>query len=267
MTCINCGSSVADNFCQHCGQRTSVKRITFKEGWNDFWARIYGFDGMFPRTLKDLTFKPGEVAQKYLAGNRVLYYGPVGYFFLMITCYLLLLNLVNIDIKEFIEQGQQMVQPAGQSEGQKRLSQLALEFVSRNIKWITFIIMPFNAIAARYFLFRKSNLNLVEHMVIPFYISGHMYWLSLITIPLVKAFGNLPLYNVVSIVFMLFYFGIAYSQLITHQAKWKSFSKGVLVPIVGQILLITLISVLAYLVIIGIKMFSPDTLELIRNYK
>jgi hypothetical protein len=260
MTCINCGHSATENFCPNCGQRTNVKRITFREGWNDFWSRVYGFDGMFPRTLRDLTVRPGDVAQKFINGNRVLYYGPVGYFFLMITLYLLLLNLTGIDIKEFIRQNQQLFAPEIQSTGQKRLSQIALEFVSANIKWITFIIMPFNAIAARYFLFRKSSFNLIEHMVIPFYTSGHMYWLSLVSVPLYKMFGGIWINNAV-IVFMLFYFGLAYSQIFPNQPKWKSFSKGVLVPILGQLLLMMIVSLVVVLVLNVVKYTSPELLK------
>jgi hypothetical protein len=134
MMCVNCGNEVTDNFCSHCGQRTSVKRITLREGWNDFWSRVYGFDGMLPRTLRDLTLRPGVVAQKYIDCNRVLYYGPVGYFFLMLTLYLLMIGMIGVDIKEMLAQNQQMLAPVEPGQGQQKFSQLVLEWVSNNMK-------------------------------------------------------------------------------------------------------------------------------------
>lgn len=110
--CINCQQEVSDNYCSHCGQRTHVKRISLREGWNDFWARVYGFDGMFPNTLRDLTLRPGVAARIFISGNRVKYYGPVGYFFLMITVFLLLLDLLNIELADFLkEMGTTTFQP------------------------------------------------------------------------------------------------------------------------------------------------------------
>jgi Protein of unknown function (DUF3667) len=93
--CINCHAETTGKFCSNCGQRMTVKRITFREGWNDFWARIYGFDGMFPNTLRDLTVRPGKASQLVIDGNRVKYYGPVGYFFLMITLLCLVGSLLD----------------------------------------------------------------------------------------------------------------------------------------------------------------------------
>lgn len=109
MTCTNCGQEAIEKFCPNCGQRTNVKRITFREGWFDFWSRVYGFDGMFPRTLRDLTIRPGKAARDYINGNRVKYYGPVGYFFLMITLFLVLAGMLDIDVRVFLSQNQGMI--------------------------------------------------------------------------------------------------------------------------------------------------------------
>ena len=101
--CVNCEQLVENNFCSHCGQRAIVKRITFREGWNDFWARVYGSDGMFPNTLRDLTIRPGKASQLFINGNRTRYYGPVGYFFLMITLLYLVGSLLDVPITEFMK--------------------------------------------------------------------------------------------------------------------------------------------------------------------
>jgi hypothetical protein len=259
MTCINCGRIVTGNFCSHCCQPAHVKRITLKEGWNDFWSRIYGFDGKFPRTIRDLTVRPGLVAKEIMQGNRVKYYGPVGYFFLMLTLYLVVLSLLNIDLRELISENSKQFSPGELGAGQDKFVQEIQSFVSRNMRIISIIIMPFNAIAARYLLFRKSNLNFVEHMVVPFFISGHLYWLGLISVVIYKITGSLFM-NAGILIVTLLYFGFSYTGLITYQPRWKSFIKGIGVLVIGQLI----IGVVAILAVGLLAYFVPEVNELIK---
>jgi len=264
MTCANCGQEATEKFCAHCGQRTNVKRITFKEGWFDFWSRVYGFDGMFPRTLRDLTIRPGEVAKKFIGGNRVLYYGPVGYFFLMITVFMVIAGILNINVGDFLSQNQSMLveQPTPGSK-QEQFNRMILDFVSENMRLVAFLIIPFNAIVARYVLFRKSEMNFLEHAVLPLYLLGHLYWLSILSLVVYTFTGSFFL-NTISAVVLIIYFGFAYTNFITNQSKWKSFFKGLLVYIGGQVLLMIAISIIAIVVVLIIKWANPEALELIR---
>ena len=242
MNCINCGTEVSSKFCPDCGQKTTVKRITLKEGWLDFWARIYGFDGMFPRTLRDVTLRPGVATRAFIAGNRTLYYGPVGYFFLMITLILLVMSLVDINLIDFLKDGNGLspLHPKVRTDDNALISTV-LRFISDYIKFITFLIIPIQAFSARYILFRKSNLNFVEHSILPFYIQGHLYWLTILKVLDYKFFGGL-IPNVLMVTVSLFYFGYAYSNFIQYQAKWKVFLKGLGVFIIAQGIFILLIA-------------------------
>lgn len=255
MDCVNCEKEVTENFCPACGQRVNVKRITFKEGWNDFWSRVYGFDGMFPRTLRDLTIRPGHAAKKYIDGNRVSYYGPVGYFFLMITVFLLFMSMVNIEVQEFFAQKMFM---KGEP-GQQKMLQSILAFISDNIKIIAFIIIPFNALAARYIFFRKSGLNFIENLVLPFYVTGHIYWLNILSVLVYLISGSFFLNLIIAIITPL-YCGFAYAGLMTYQSKTKSFLKGLFVPIMGQIFMTITMLIIIYLMILTI----PDFYEFVR---
>jgi hypothetical protein len=67
--CINCNIEVSTPFCPTCGQKNAVKKITIANMWSDFLSRVYGFDGMFPKTLRDLTLRPGLAARKYIEGT------------------------------------------------------------------------------------------------------------------------------------------------------------------------------------------------------
>jgi Protein of unknown function (DUF3667) len=257
--CINCNEEIQNNFCSHCGQRTDVKRITFREGWNDFWARIYGFDGMFPRTLRDLTVRPGKVAMLFIEGNRARYYGPVGYFFLMITLFLLVLSLMDINYLDFTK-----------SVGQNDLTtqkdkihgvdfRLIAQFFSDNLKAISFIIIPLQAIGAKYIFFRKDKYNFIEHMVLPFYVQGHIYWVNIVGAIYFKFSHSLAL-NIAGSFLAFAYFPYSYVTLFTDQPKIKAFLKGLGVLVVGQLLTGALALIIGY---IALKI-NPDLLQLIK---
>lgn len=226
--CINCGQPITNQFCSNCGQRAGVKRITFREGWVDFWARIYGFDGMFPRTLRDLTIRPGEAARLFIAGNRARYYGPVGYFFLMITVFLLLLDLLGIDTLEFFrEMSKNSLAPSVEKgSAEEKSSLVVLQFMSDNMKMIFFLMIPFQALLARYVFFRKSGYNFMENAVLPLYTAGHVYWISIATVIIYKVSGVFLRSSIGTIISTL-YFGYAYSNLFNYQPRWKSFIKGI----------------------------------------
>ncbi|MCA6378609.1 MAG: DUF3667 domain-containing protein [Cytophagales bacterium] len=242
--CINCQAETAGKFCANCGQRTSVKRITFREGWNDFWARIYGFDGMFPNTLRDLTIRPGKASRLFIDGNRVKYYGPVGYFFLMITLLYLVASLLDVSITEFMRSSSKAANftPPKAGSGQEKVGEAILQFMSDNLKLVTFLFIPAQAFTSRYIFFRKSKLNYIEHTILPFYIQGHVYWLSVFSLILHKLTGTFLSVSI-STVLSLVYFGYAYSDLFDYQSKIKSFFKGIGVYIVGYLLLMIIFSI------------------------
>jgi hypothetical protein len=264
--CPNCGLEQDSNFCGNCGQRMNVKRITFKEAFFDFWSRIYGFDSMFPRTLRDLTLRPGQVAARYIQRNRALYYGPVGYFFLMVTVFLLALSIFNIDIKDFLTQNQQAIgfDAARPGSTQDKMNRQILDVVGSNMRLIAFLIIPFNGLAARYLFFRKSGLNFLEHTVLPFYLIGHVYWLSILSVLLYLVTGSFMINNIISVV-TLFYFGFGYLTLIDNQAKWKRFLKGVGVYIVGQLLFVTIMVILIVIGLLIAYQINPEAVKALKG--
>ena len=239
----------------------AVKRLTFKEGFLDFWARIYGFDGQFPRTMRDLTLRPGVAAKKFVEGNRALYYGPVGYYFLMITVMILVASILEIDFNDaMMGRGRDIVQtdPTGrQSEALKILSANVLD----NFKWFTFTLVLFVSFWLR-LLFRRSGYNLLESSVMPFYVLGHFHWLTILEFILFKAFGvDVNQYFIFLIYF--FFMGYAAMNLYTYQSKSKAFLKGVLsygLALVSMFLLLMIVAVV-------IAMFNPEFAKLVRPEK
>ncbi len=258
MTCVNCKSDISGNFCANCGQRAHVKRISIKESWLDFWSRVYGFDGMAPRTLTDLTIRPGVAAKRFIEGNRVMYYGPVGYFFLMITVCLLFFSIIEVDFFEFMK-GMQKSLPTSDVP---KLTERIQRFVSDNIKVFAFLIIPFQAFSARYLFFRKSGYNYLEHAVLPLYIAGHMFWITMINGVIYKSTGYASFAS--TTIIGVLYTGFSFASMMTYQSKPKAFVKGLLLYFVSQILLMSVLLFLGAIFILLAQKFSPDTFEMLR---
>lgn len=261
MTCVNCSTEVSSTYCPTCGQRQTVRRLSVKEGWNDFWARIYGFDGMFPRTLRDITIRPGIASRKYIEGNRVAYYGPVGYFFLMITLMYLVASLFNIDVMEFMKSGSDLgITPKAKiGSGQEHFSQSMLKLMSDNLKLFSFMMIPIFAFCSRFLFFRKQGLNYVEHMVLPFFVQGHVYWISIFSLILYAVSGHfLPTW--IQLLITIIFTSYAYANLFAEQGKIKSFLKGFGVYVVTQMI----VAVLAMIVVSLLIVLNPEIFEMLK---
>jgi len=246
MTCINCGAEDEGRFCSHCAQPLKVKRITFKEGWHDFWARIYGFDGMFPRTFKDLTIRPGFASREFIRGNRARYYGPVGYYFLMITLFLLLLSMIGMNFVEYMETMQ--------------------KWVADNLKLIAFFIVPFLAITSRYIFFRKQGLNFMEHTVPVFYMLGHWYWFQMLEATVLHYTG-FHIGAMWQMLLVALYCGVGYISFVPDQPKWKVFLKGVGTYLTGYMLMFIATAIIATIGIVILVLIDPSYLDSLRPPK
>ena len=184
--CINCGEQLTGNFCSNCGQRRRVNRLSLKTFFEDYLSRLFGMDTNFLRTLRDLTISPGKVGKTFVEGNRVKYIGPVGYFFLISTFFILEFSFLGVDIKEFMSATSESFAASPKLEGEEaKLQSTLMEFVSNNFKIIGFLIIPFLAFWGKV-LFRKSKLNLFEHSVNALYVEGHMIFIQMIGLLLYK---------------------------------------------------------------------------------
>lgn len=256
-TCINCGSAVETPYCSQCGQKYPPKKINLLALYTDFQSRIYGFDGMFPRTLRDLTIKPGQVAREFCSGNRVKYVGPVGYFFLTLTVFVLLMQIFEIDFYSFSKSNSPF--DTGQSERQQKVSEEFTHFIARNMRIFSFLQIPIYSFFAWLF-FRRNRLNMLEHSVLIFYVWGHVMWLSVLNIFLYVFFDWIL--SAWQILINTAFF--AFACLGFYQgSKVRVFVKGMLVSIVSFFMFVLIFSLagLAYI------FTNPELLEKLKNMK
>jgi hypothetical protein len=207
--------------------------------WYDFQSRIYGFDGMFPRTLRDLTIRPGVAAREHIKGNRVKHYGPVGYFFLMVTVFLMIMSMLDVDYMEL-----SMMSPTDMVDTpENRASQKLMGIMFDNLRTSSFFVaVPITLIA--WLFFRKAGHNILEHAVLPFYVLGHIYWLFILSALSFALFGIRLDLNAQSVIGLLF-FAFACSDFYVHNSKIKAFIKGIAVYVIGYLLFAAIIIVFA----------------------
>lgn len=249
--CINCGSEVSSAYCPSCGQRHPPKKISLLNLYHDFQSRVYGFDGMFPRTLRDLTIRPGKVATAYIAGNRVKYVGPVGYFFVMLTIFILLLGILDIDFYEL----SQASSPFGKTtttQQQEEGAQMVVKMFSDNLRIFQFILIPLVAFWYKIF-FRKSGYSYLEMMVPSFFFYGHLEILGIVNEVVFYFTGNT--FNSLFFPLQFIYFGFASMDIFGKGIG--NFSKGMLVFLFSFIVFIILIGLFVF----GLLLTNPEFME------
>lgn len=75
--CLNCGTTVPDRFCPHCGQENTEPHETFWHMVQHFLYDITHFDSKFFDSMKYLLLRPGFLPAEYIKGKRASYLNPV----------------------------------------------------------------------------------------------------------------------------------------------------------------------------------------------
>ena len=76
-TCLNCGHTVEEIYCPHCGQENTETRQPFHFLFTHFIEDFVHYDGSFWTTVRKLFFHPGEATKAYLSGKRHSTVNPV----------------------------------------------------------------------------------------------------------------------------------------------------------------------------------------------
>jgi len=100
--CINCKEVHHFDFCPNCGQPYEKKKISFGVLYDDFKERVVGLDGKFLRTIVASVKDAGQLSMSYINGNRRRYVGPVGYFFICLTVYFVVMTTTGNGFDELL---------------------------------------------------------------------------------------------------------------------------------------------------------------------
>src|SRR5688500_10817736 len=96
--CLNCGQTVEDRYCTHCGQENVEIQHSALHLIFHYVQDLFHYDGKVWHTLKNLLLKPGLVASEYMEGKRMRNLEPVRFYvFASTVFFLLLFFIVNSD--------------------------------------------------------------------------------------------------------------------------------------------------------------------------
>ncbi len=95
MHCKNCGHTVHDKYCSHCGQQANAERISFHYLWHQLIHFFTHLEKGFFFTSVSMVARPGKTVIDFIRGKRIIHQPPVSYFLIWIAVYALLLYLVR----------------------------------------------------------------------------------------------------------------------------------------------------------------------------
>ena len=92
--CLNCGTSLVDRYCHHCGQENVEPRTAFWSLILHFIGDFLHYDGKLLTSLRYLFFKPGFLPLQYRLGRRAGYVDPVRMYLFTSAVFFLILFAV-----------------------------------------------------------------------------------------------------------------------------------------------------------------------------
>lgn len=126
-TCLNCGHTVEEIYCPHCGQENTETRQPFHFLFTHFIEDFVHYDGSFWTTVRKLFFRPGEATKSYLSGKRHSTVNPVKlYIFVSFITFFVLavfpskkvidtdVKIENDDTKKMVSENLDSLQKLGQ---------------------------------------------------------------------------------------------------------------------------------------------------------
>lgn len=156
--CLNCNQEVSGNYCNNCGQKTSIQRITFLHFIkHDFLHGLFHLDKGMLFTAKESLTRPGKAAIDYIEGKRIRYYN-VFYF-------IIILIGINLFLGNYYDQLAEIYLGETSEKVNNALSQKIHDFFTNYAKILIFSFVPLFGINS-FFLFRKRNFNFSEHIII-----------------------------------------------------------------------------------------------------
>jgi Protein of unknown function (DUF3667) len=156
--CLNCGRSVYEHYCGHCGQKISTKRLDWHYLWHDIPHSVLHLDKGFWPTLLGMLSKPGVVIREYLDGKRAKYFRPLTYLLILGT----IAGIIYLKVPFY----QDMANDAESTE----FMTVYQELNSKYFNLFTSALLPLQALFL--WLFFRRERNFVEITTSLFFIAG-----------------------------------------------------------------------------------------------
>ncbi len=203
-TCISCGSTFLENYCQHCGQKLINDRITVKRSLQQFWATMFNVDKGLWFTIKGLFVNPRAVFNQYISGGTNRYVHPFRFAIILITVQTFLLVSSGLYRNIQVNFSVMMEQEVNPLQG------ILMAFVNSHMHLLIAASIPALAFGSRLF-FGSKKYNFAEHLVIQSFAYGQVVFIGILTFPIQYYLqGESMLFQFVSAGFTIVYLTYAY---------------------------------------------------------
>lgn len=234
--CKNCGATLTGNFCQDCGQKAAIHKITLKHLLHEFFHVLTHADKGFLFLTKQLITRPGYVAQEYLDGKRKKYFNPLTFFVVASTIWAI--AVLNSGYFEAMGADSPRASYKIPAEVARYFSE-SMKIIISYGKIINLIISVPVLSLLSWLFFRKNKNTFAENLVLQCLTMGQAHLtLVIIFIPAFLLFGHAKMNNNVYQLVFLTYLMVAYQQF---------FKNHVLLTIVKTIVILLLFIVLFWL--------------------
>jgi hypothetical protein len=225
-TCLNCNTGIPDEavFCQTCGQKVNIHRLTLGDVLHDGFHYFTHADKGFLQLLKALVTKTGAVAREYVTGKRKSYFSPINFYLIVAGIYLLVMTTLNADKTNTTSVSPRPANVDSVSAKQdpenvyNHRRYKVSRFFNKNSNIVAIIAVPLIAIFFR-LCYLKAPFNYTEHLVAGFYMTGltNLVYVLLI-VPLAMLAGLHSYYRLfILLVFQVTYDAIFYYRFIGNR--------------------------------------------------
>lgn len=176
MICKNCGHSFDGNYCNDCGQSSTVRRIDFKFLIHEIPNSIFHLNRGILFTIKELSTRPGHMIREFVVGKRIQNYKPISYLLVASALYVIASHLMgrNTFFADFVSGFTN-----GMTEQNQSSRSEVINWITRNQTYVTLLFIPLFSFAS-YMAFIKTGYNYFEHLVLNLYITGQQMLIYLI---------------------------------------------------------------------------------------
>ena len=161
ITCKNCGRINSGTYCNNCGQKLVLERITFHFIWHEIVHFFTHAEKGFFFTSWQLIMAPGHVIKNFIEGKRKAYQKPVSYFLIWIGLYSINLYL----FKSWF--GENTVISFAEYFGPGETTKFAIS----HLNIVLTLLLPLQAIYI-HFLLMYRKYNYIEALVAVLYTIG-----------------------------------------------------------------------------------------------
>ena len=260
--CKNCETEFQGKFCNNCGQKSNIERLSFKSILDQFVYGLTKLDRGLLYTIYKLFKRPGQMIKNYLAGCRVVFSKPLPLLIILCGIYGILMSVMNFSLGESptyaleneSEQIEELFTDKKLFEGVK----IMINYIKGSTFFWAIIMLPFYALCTKW-IFRKQNTlkyNYTELFFVNIFLACQRVIIDIVAIPyiwIVKK-DTPSIFDNAIILIYLFLAVWCFKDLFS--ISWgKSIKKTILMFISSFTIAIILLVLLVFLII---AIFLPE---------